>query len=221
MSKKTKNKEANAEENSAAKLMIVIAIIIAIVAVYFIMTSTIKDKPLAGRGSELDRAAGVVDIGGDFELMNQNGELFGSRDLKGKPYLIYFGFSFCPDICPTSLNKMAKVIDTLSKYNISITPVFVSLDPERDTPEVLKKYLATFGDKFVGLTGRPADIKKVADEFKVYYAKASSSNKSDKEYVLDHTSLIYVMDKEGKYMKHFHLDTPAEEMVEYLRVNAK
>lgn len=207
------------EEKNLAKALIVIAIVIAVVAVYFIMTSSIKDKPIAGRGAQIDRQ-GDADIGGEFALIDQNNQSFGSEKLKGKTSLIYFGFSFCPDICPTSLNKMAKVVDTLGKYNIDVTPVFISLDPERDTPEILQKYLLTFGDKFVGLTGDKEKVKAVADKFKVFYALAPGSNVGSNGYLLDHTSLVYIMDKNGKYMHHFHIDSSPEEIIEYLRVNA-
>lgn len=207
------------EERNLVKALIVIAIIIAVVAVYFIMTSSIKDKPIAGRGSQIDRKGGG-DIGGEFTLVDQNNQSFSSEQLKGKTSLIYFGFSFCPDICPTSLNKMAKVVETLGKYNIDVTPVFISLDPERDTPEILQKYLLTFGDKFVGLTGDKEKVKAVADKFKVFYALAPGSNVGTNGYLLDHTSLLYIMDKNGKYMHHFHIDSSPEEIIEYLRVNA-
>lgn len=207
------------EEKGLTKVLILFAIIIAVVAIYFIMTSSIKDKPLAGRGSEIDRQ-GSVDIGGEFTLIDQNGQPFGSEQLRGKTALVYFGFSFCPDICPTSLHKMAKVVETLGKYNIVVTPVFISLDPERDTSEILKKYLATFGDTFIGLTGDKTKVKAVADKFKVFYAVAPGSTVGKSGYLLDHTSLLYIMDKNGKYMHHFHIDSSPEEIVEYLRVNA-
>jgi protein SCO1/2 len=131
--------------------------------------------------------------------------------------MIYFGFAHCPDICPTSLKKMSDVVDTVNKYGIDITPVFITLDPERDTPEILQKYLTNFNSRFIGLTGSEDDIKSAADKFKVYYSLAEGSNKDD--YLLDHTSLIYIMDRDGNYSKHFHLDSKPEEIVEYIRMN--
>lgn len=208
------------EEQGFTKIVVVIAIVIVTVAIYFIMTSQIQDKPLAGRGSEIDRK-NISDIGGDFTLIDQDGKTFTNTQLLGKPSLIYFGFAFCPDICPTSLSKMKNVVETLDKYGIDVTPVFITVDPKRDTSEVLKKYLANFHSKFIGLTGSEEDIKSASDKFKVYYAPAQGSGTNSNEYLLDHTSLIYVMDKNGRYMKHFHIDSKPEEIIEYIRINGK
>ncbi|MES2214981.1 MAG: SCO family protein [Pseudomonadota bacterium] len=206
------------EERGFTKIVAVIAIIIITVAIYFIMTSTIQDKPLAGRGGEIDRK-GDADIGGDFTLIDQDGKTFTNTQLKGKLSLIYFGFTFCPDICPTSLQKITKVIETLDKYGKDVTPVFITIDPKRDTSESLKKYLANFHPKLIGLTGEEKDIKDTADKFKVFYAPAPGSGTGRNDYLLDHTSLVYIMDKNGKYMKHFHIDSSPEEIIEYIRVN--
>ena len=208
------------EGRGFTKIVIVIAIVVVTCAIYFMMTSSIQDKPLAGRGSAIDRG-GSADIGGNFTLTDQNGNAFNSAQLKDKPSLIYFGFTFCPDICPTSLQKITKVVDTLDKYGIDVNPVFITIDPKRDTAESLKKYLANFNSKFIGLTGDEKDIKETADKFKVYYALAQGSNTGRSDYLLDHTSLVYVMDKNGKYMAHFHIDSKPEEIIEYVRINAR
>ena len=196
------------------------AIVFTVVAIYFIISSSIDDKPLSGRGSQIDRA-GAVDIGGAFTLTDQDGKVFASSTLEGKPSIIYFGFSYCPDICPTSLHKITEVVNTLDKYGITVTPVFITLDPKRDTAEVLKKYLAHFHKRLVGLTGRPEDIKTTADKFKVYYALAQGDQKAQDDYMLDHTSLVYIMDKNGHYASHFHLDSKPEEIIEYIRLNMR
>jgi protein SCO1/2 len=208
------------EDQGFTKIVAVVAIVIVTVAIYFIMTSQIQDKPLAGRGSEIDRK-NIADIGGDFILIDQDGKTFTSTQLLGKPSLIYFGFAFCPDICPTSLLKMKNVVETLDKYGIDVTPVFITIDPKRDTSESLKKYLANFHSKFIGLTGSEEDIKSTSDKFKVYYAPTPDSGTKRNDYLLDHTSLVYVMDKNGKYMKHFHIDSKPEEIIEYIRINGK
>jgi protein SCO1 len=209
---------SNKEEKGFTNIIIILSIIIITVALYFLMGATLEDKPLAGRGSEIDRQH-KADIGGDFTLLDQNGFVFTDNQLNGKISMIYFGFSACPDICPTSLNKMAEVTSTLDKYGIDVTPVFVSLDPKRDTPEALKKYLAEYHSKFIGLTGDEAEIKKVADKFKVFFSVSAGSDASKDDYILDHTSLVYIMDKNGDYKTHFHLDTKPEEMIEYIRRN--
>jgi protein SCO1/2 len=207
----------NKEEKQFAKIVTVVAIVIAIVALYFMMTVAAPTKPLAGQGASVGKA----DIGGEFTLIDQDGQPFGSEQLKGKPSLIYFGFTFCPDICPTSLQKLTSVMDTLDRYKIDVTPVFITIDPQRDTSASLKVYLAHFHKKFMGLTGSPEAIKKVADEFKVYYAIAPGSDPQQADYLLDHTSLVYLMDKNGEYLAHFHLESSPEEIVEYIRINLK
>ena len=205
----------NSEASGFTKIVIVFAIVIAILATYFIMTAGSSNKPLAGQGASIGKA----DIGGEFSLMDQDGKPFSNKQLKGKLSLIYFGFTFCPDICPASLQKLTAVMDTLDKYKIDVTPVFITIDPKRDTPASLKAYLGHFHRKFIGLTGKPEEIKEVADKFKVYYAVAHGSDLNRNDYLLDHTSLVYLMDKNGEYMAHFHIDSDPETMIEYIRIH--
>ena len=208
---------SGAEEKGFAKIVAVAAVVITIVALYFIMTVSIPTKPMAGQGNATSKA----DIGGEFTLTDQDGQPFGTTQLKGKLSMIYFGFTFCPDICPTSLQKLTSVMDTLDKYGIEVTPVFITIDPKRDTSASLKSYLKHFHGKFVGLTGSEETIKEVAGKFKVYYAIAPGSDPKRNDYLLDHTSLVYLMDKNGDYMTHFHIDSNPNEIVEYIRVHHK
>jgi protein SCO1/2 len=173
-------------------------------------------KPLAGHGDEIKND---VRIGGKFELTDQDGNSFNSENLMGKLSLIYFGFTYCPDICPTSLQKLTQVLNALDKYNIDVTPVFITIDPERDTVKVLKEYLAHFHRKLIGLTGTVDQTKKTAELFKVYYAKASDSVNNN--YMLDHSSFVYLLDKKGKYLKHFYMNSTAEEIIEFIRINSQ
>ncbi|MGI4775515.1 MAG: SCO family protein, partial [Janthinobacterium lividum] len=135
----------------------------------------------------------------------------------GQLSLIYFGFTYCPDICPDSLHKLAEVLNVLSKYQINVMPIFITIDPARDNTKVLKEYLSHFKTKFVGLTGSPEQIRKVADLFKVYYVRAGDNLSSN--YMLDHSSFIYLLSKDGKYLKHFHTATTPEEIIEFIRIN--
>lgn len=209
---------SHTEEKGFAKVVAVAAVVITIIALYFIMTASVPPKPLAGQGS---MASGKANIGGEFALTDQDGQPFGTAQLKGRPSMIYFGFTFCPDICPTSLQKLTSVMDTLDKYGIDVTPVFITIDPKRDTSASLKTYLKHFHAKFVGLTGSEEAIKEVADKFKVYYSIAPGSDPKRNDYLLDHTSLVYLMDKDGNYMTHFHIDSHPGEIVEYIRVHYK
>lgn len=207
---------ANEEEKNFSKMIIVMSVVIVTVALYFIMTATFEDKPMVGRGAEIDRNP-TADIGGEFTLTNQEGEEYSSDQLKGKISMVYFGFSACPDICPASVQKMTDVSQTLGKYNIDVVPVFVSLDPQRDKPEILKKFLSSYDKKFIGLTGTEDQVRSAADLFKVFYALAAGSDKNSDDYILDHTSLIYIMDQNFNYKSHFHIDSKPEEIIEYIR----
>lgn len=206
----------NEEEKTFSKVVVIAAIVITIVALYFLMLAGPATKV-----SSSDRSTGKPQVGGEFTLTDFNGNPFGSNELKGKPSLIYFGFTFCPDICPTALQKLTSVLDDLAKLRLEITPVFITVDPKRDTGALLKQYLGHFHPKFIGLTGSDIEIKKVADEFKVFYEIIPGSDTGHNDYLLDHSSLVYIMDKNGEYVGHFHIDLSSEEMVEYIRKYVK
>lgn len=196
------------------KIIISFSIIIALFSIYIIIVVDLPNKPTAGKGSHIHL---TDEIGGQFTLIDQNGNQFDSKSLEGKMSLVYFGFTYCPDICPASLQKLTNVVNTLSRYNIDVTPIFITIDPERDNCKLLKSYLEHFHSKFVGLTGSKEDVRKVANLYKVYYAKAN--NKDPRNYMMDHSSFIYLMDKNGKYIKHFCYDSTVEEIVEFIRIN--
>jgi protein SCO1/2 len=208
----TKNQDSS---NKVARIIIILSTIIAAISIYIVLTVELSDKPLAGQGGA---PSGEAQIGGEFTLVDQNGNQFSSEVMHGRFSLVYFGFTFCPDICPTSLQKLTNVITTLEKYQIDVLPIFITVDPARDTFPLLKEYLGHFHEKFIGLTGTEEEIRKVADLYKVYYAIAGGKAEDDK-YMLDHSSFVYLMDKNGKYMKHFYMNSSPEEIIEYIRVN--
>jgi len=141
------------------------------------------------------RVGSDVAIGGPFALTDQDGHRVTDKDFAGRFMLIYFGYTFCPDVCPTELNTMALALDKLGT-RVRIVPVFITVDPARDTPEALKTYLAAFGSDFVGLTGSDADVAAVAKAYRVYYKKADGE--SDDAYLMDHTSLLYLIGPDGR-----------------------
>lgn len=149
--------------------------------------------------ASLDRnvETGTARIGGPFTLIDQNGAKRSSADFRGRFMLIYFGYSYCPDVCPTTLSLMADALDKLGARADAIVPVFISIDPERDTPAKLKPYLASFGPRFVGLTGDLATIKKVAGLYRVYLKKEPLEGGN---YAMDHSSVIYLMGRDGKFV---------------------
>ncbi|MCC8467541.1 MAG: SCO family protein [Rickettsia endosymbiont of Eriopis connexa] len=202
-------------QSNVIKIIIVISLLIGVGALYLLLSLRTPEKLLAG---QVNIYEDNVKIGGDFELIDQNGEIFNSDELKGNLSLIYFGFTSCPDICPTSLNKMTEIVKILNKHKIDILPVFITIDPKRDTPIALKEYLKHFHPKFIGLTGNEQQIKDVTDKFKVFYARVNGDD-DDPNYMLDHSSFTYLIDANGKYLKHFYLDSSPKKIMEFLKGN--
>lgn len=161
---------------------------------------------------------GTALIGGPFTLVDQNGKTVTDRDFRGKYMLIFFGFTHCPDICPAELQVMSAALDALGSKADEVVPVFVTLDPERDTSEVVGTYVKNFGKNFVGLTGSPSAIANAAKAYRVTYSKFEYNGKDvNYGYSIDHSALVYLMDKDGQYLTHFTYGTPASKMTETMR----
>jgi len=154
-------------------------------------------------------------VGGPFSLIDQSGTTRTNEDFRGKLMLIYFGFTYCPDICPTDLQNMGLALDQLGPDGGKVQPLFITLDPERDTADHLKEYLPLFHPRIIGLTGDAAAIGAAADAFKVYYARVS--NKQGDDYTIDHTAFIYLMGVDGNYLGFFPPGTSSERIAETLR----
>jgi len=162
-----------------------------------------------------DGASAVASsIGGPFTLTDQNGRPFSDHELHGKPYLMFFGYTHCPDVCPTTLFDVSEVMRTLGPDADKTAAVFVSVDPERDTPAVLKDYLESFDPHVHGLTGDEASLAPVFKEFRVYYKKVPLA---DGDYSMDHSALVYLMDKDGRFVAPFSLKRPPEAAAADLR----
>jgi protein SCO1 len=163
-----------------------------------------------------DQAKGVAGgplasvIGGKFSLIDDNGKPFTDAELKGKWHLVFFGYTHCPDVCPTALNDLSLALDKLGAKKTQIGIVFISVDPERDTPAVLKSYVESFDGSIVGLTGTPDAVAQAAQDYKVYYAKHP---RADGGYDMDHSALIYVMDPEGRFTATFTPDDSEDTIV--------
>lgn len=137
-------------------------------------------------------------VGGPFRLIDQDGRPFTNADLKGKWHLVFFGYTHCPDICPTTLNDLSLAYDKLDKQQQKdVGVVFISVDPDRDTPAVLKSYVTSFDAPIVGLTGTAAEVKQAARDYHVYYAK---HYQADGSYDMDHSAVVYVMDPRGQFV---------------------
>jgi len=160
-------------------------------------------------------SVGKAAVGGPFTLTDHTGRRVTDKDFRGQYMLVYFGFTFCPDVCPSGLQAISATLDQLGPKAEKITPVFISVDPERDTPEQLALYVSSFHPRLVGLTGSPEEIQSVAKAYRVYYNKVKDE-KSTAEYTIDHTSIIYLMDPKGEFVTHFTHATPVATMAEKL-----
>lgn len=139
---------------------------------------------------------GAARFGGDFTLVDHNGETYSSSNLSGKPYAIFFGFTHCPDICPTTLFEMTKHLDALREQSKSLQVLFVTVDPERDTPQQLKSYLTAFDPTIVGLTGSPEQLADVTKKFRIVAEKVPTSGG---DYTMNHTASVYLFSGDGKF----------------------
>ena len=169
----------------------------------------LRETPKGAAGTLLASA-----IGGPFRLVDQNGKTVTDADLKGKWSLIYFGYTHCPDACPTTLNEIAIALDDLGPKRDAVRPVFITVDPERDTPEVLKSYVTSFDAPILALTGTPEQIAQAAKDYRVYYAKHPEPGG---DYSMDHSSVIYVMDPEGRFTATFTPESSPEDIAARLK----
>lgn len=158
------------------------------------------------------RTSGKALIGGSFELVNQDGKTVTDKDFRGKYMLIYFGYTFCPDVCPTELQVITGALEQLGSKAKNIQPIFISVDPDRDTPEVMKDYVANFYPGMIGLTGSGEQIAKAAKLYRVYYSKVLEKNAPANEYTMDHSSIVYLMGPDGSFVKHFSYGTDAAKL---------
>lgn len=147
-------------------------------------------------------------IGGPFKLTDQSGQTVTEKNLQGRPTLIFFGFTHCPDVCPTELFQISEILRAMGSDADRVNAYFVSVDPERDTGAVMKDYLSSFDPHLKGLTGDPAAVAKVISDYRVYARKVPLK---DGDYTMDHTALIYLMDRDGKFVSPFRLDRKPEE----------
>jgi protein SCO1/2 len=164
------------------------------------------DMPAPSTGG-IQLAQGVA-LGGPFTLLDQTGRTVTEGDFAGRPMLLYFGFTYCPDVCPTELGTIAAAIDAMGPLGDRVTPVFVTIDPERDTPAAMADYVARFHPRMVGLTGSAEQIAQAARAYRVYYAKVRPRDSTD--YLMDHSSFIYFVGPDGRVRSLFRPETTPE-----------
>jgi protein SCO1/2 len=187
----------------AALALAIAALLVAFTAYRFATT-----LPRSGVGEAL--------VGGPFTLTDHNGKRVSDADFRGRYLLVAFGYTYCPDLCPAELQVMSAALDRLGPAGDTITPIFVTIDPARDTVEVLKQYMGNFHPRFVGLTGSEEEIAAVAKAYRVYYAKSKDASAGD-DYLMDHSTIIYLMGPDGKFVKHFTYGSDADALAEALR----
>lgn len=232
MSDKTKNETKNknqdqkpdgpaAESGGGGKLTWIAAALVIVgvaVLVYAGGFKTNGTTQTAGK-SETSKPAGTPTIGGPFSLVDQDGKAVTDRDFRGQYLLIYFGYTYCPDVCPTALTDMSDALDLLGEAAAKVTPVLITIDPARDTPEHLKEYAAYFHPRLRALTGSAEQVAAIAKAYRVYYAKAEQDDATEDDYLMDHSSVIYLMGPDGVFRVHFPHGADAETMAQRIREN--
>ena len=179
--------------------------------------------PATAQEPDPDRAAKLMDdlmwgrghVGGPFTLIDQTGKTRSDTDFRGKLLLVFFGYTTCPDICPTELMQIGLAIDKLGAAGDEVQPLFISVDPERDTPAVLAPYVALFHPRLIGLTGTAEQVRAAADAYKAYYSKYTPPDGG--VYLIDHTGFVYLMGRSGEYLGFFPPGTSADRMDEIIR----
>lgn len=191
-------------------LVISLLLVIFWLALDFFYLSNLNIKNKVNLDSEQD-----VTIGGNFELLGKGGLKYNNDSFKGKPFLIFFGFASCPDICPYGLTMISSVLEELEEDSHKINAVFVSLDPERDDYNKVSEFANIFHEEIIGLSGSQEQVDKIALAWRVYKKKVLLED-SDLEYTIDHSAFIYLMDENGKYYTHFPHNIDAEEILKEL-----
>ena len=194
---------------------ILIFITLGLIAVTSLVIGFTGDLTLQRTQLPADSEQGEALIGGDFLLTDTTGKAVRDADFRGKIMLVFFGFTHCPDICPVTVATLSKVMEQLGDARAQqVAPIFISVDPERDTPEVLGKFLAGFDKRIIGLTGTPEQVKQAASVYRAYYAKSLDVNAAKSaNYSVDHSGFVYVMDKQGKFLKAIPYNKSPDDML--------
>lgn len=198
---------------SKTRLFLIVAITLAVIGSFGV---AIGYLPTYVSKTENDQKEGKVKISMPFTLINHDGQVVTNADFHGRYLLVYFGYTFCPDICPTALHTMMTAYSQLTpEQKMRIVPLFVTVDSERDTVERIKSYVSAFHPALIGLTGTVEQTTTAAKAYKVFFSKTKSE--VDKPYLIDHSSIIYIVDPGGYYYAHCGHDSPTKELVEKLR----
>ena len=198
-----------------------VILVVAVVLAGLIIISTQEQQSSAEQkdGSKVEEkeATGDALIGGPFSLINQNGERVTNETFKGKNMLVFFGFTNCPDVCPTGLLTMTKALESVEDIAPQIVPIFITVDSETDTKEQIASYISNFHPSMQGLTGTEEELKKAQDSYRVYAKKIEMEGSMMDAPMFNHSGYIYLMSKDGKYLTHFSYDAKPEDIVLKIR----
>jgi protein SCO1 len=203
------SRPANPRTPQRFALLAIVFAGVLVIAAGVLLALALRETPRGAAGTALASA-----IGGQFQLIDQNGKPFSDANLKGKWHLVFFGYTHCPDACPTALNEMSLALDRLGLKRDEVGVVFITVDPERDTPDVMKSYVQSFDAPIVALTGSPEAVAQAAKAYRVFYAKHP---RADGDYDMDHSAVIYVMNPEGRFTATFTPDSSADAIVQRLQ----
>ncbi len=190
--------------------------ILILAAIVLLIAAGLGGYAFLGSADHRPSGSGVALVGGPFSMVDQDGKRVTEKDFLGKYMLVFFGYTYCPDVCPTELQVMTAALDQMGPEASRIQPIFVSIDPARDTPAVLKAYVGNFGPRLIGLTGTAEEVAAIAKAYRVYYAKAATSG-SGTDYLMDHSSIIYLMGPDGRFVTHMAYTTDAAKLAAELK----
>ncbi|MDF2620571.1 MAG: electron transport protein SCO1/SenC [Xanthobacteraceae bacterium] len=188
--------------------------ILLLLAAFVVGAVVIVAGALALRPQAPTTVSGQIAIGGPFELVDQDGQKVTQESFVGEPTLVFFGFTHCPDICPTTLFEMSQLFEAMGPDASKVTGLFITVDPERDTPEAMKSYLGSFHPSIQALTGTPEQVAAVIKAYRAYAKKVPTQ---DGDYTMDHTAIVYLMGKDGAFIAPFNLKRPPAEAAAELR----
>jgi cytochrome oxidase Cu insertion factor (SCO1/SenC/PrrC family) len=200
-------------KSSTARLVALTSAAIALGLVIAVAVRLWPSADIRAKKSLENDVTGAALIGGPFTLTDQHGTRISDNSFRGRLMLVYFGYSYCPDVCPTDLAAMSTAIDLLGLSGNAVQPVFITIDPERDTVQRLAEYASLFHPRLVALTGTPDEIRQVAAEYRVYFEKSGSGP----NYQVNHSDIIYLMDRNGGFITHFGQGTTPEQIAAAIR----
>lgn len=196
------------------KKLHILSLILVTLGAVFLFNRIANHKSSRNSGSGRNQQAL---IGGEFHLIDQKKRKRSNHDFKNKHLLVYFGYSYCPDICPTALSNISAALEKLGSKSKKIQPLFISVDPSRDTPENLNDYMENFHPSFIALTGTKEQVDQAKKAYRVYSANVDTEASQTTEYLIDHSSIVYFMSPKGRFITHFNHETDPDEMAKSLR----